>query len=103
MCQFGRAGEMHPMTADSLRAALFTSAEYDLREASAYGDVERDWADPATFASAPPMQACGGWTWHNGGQVVEGPTWGGNVEILSWLLMATGVYYRARRITVQCF
>jgi muramoyltetrapeptide carboxypeptidase LdcA involved in peptidoglycan recycling len=88
MCQFGRPGEMHPMTAGSLRAALFTSIEYELQESSAYGDVDRDWADPATFASTPPMQACDGWTWHNAGQVVEGPTWGGNVEILSWLLMA---------------
>jgi muramoyltetrapeptide carboxypeptidase LdcA involved in peptidoglycan recycling len=88
MCQFGRPGELHPMTADSLRAALFTSTEYDLPETSAYGDVDRDWADPATFASTPPMQACDGWTWHNDDQVVEGPTWGGNLEILSWLLMA---------------
>jgi muramoyltetrapeptide carboxypeptidase LdcA involved in peptidoglycan recycling len=34
------------------------------------------------------MQACDGWRWHNADQVVEGLTWGGNLEILSWLLMA---------------
>jgi muramoyltetrapeptide carboxypeptidase LdcA involved in peptidoglycan recycling len=88
MCQFGRPGEMHPMTAESLRAALFTSDRYELRESHSYGDVDRDWADPATFASAPAMQPCSGWIWHNGDRVVEGPTWGGNLEILSWLLMA---------------
>jgi muramoyltetrapeptide carboxypeptidase LdcA involved in peptidoglycan recycling len=88
MVQFGRPAEMHPVTADSLRAALFTSGAYELRESTAYGDVDRDWADAATFASAPPMQAAAGWIWHNGDQVVEGVTWGGNVEILSWLLMA---------------
>jgi muramoyltetrapeptide carboxypeptidase LdcA involved in peptidoglycan recycling len=88
MCQFGRPIEMHPLTADSLRAALFTSGEHELRETDTYGDVERDWADPATFRSAPMMQPCEGWSWHNGDQVVEGTTWGGNLEIVSWLLMA---------------
>ena len=59
MVQFGRPGEMHPMSADSLRAALFTSADYELRESSAYGDVERDWADPATFPVANQNQPTG--------------------------------------------
>jgi muramoyltetrapeptide carboxypeptidase LdcA involved in peptidoglycan recycling len=88
MCQFGRPGAMHPLTAVSLQAALFTSGEYELRESTAYGDVDRDWADPATFDFTPPMQGCTGWAWHNADQVVEGVTWGGNLEILSWLLMA---------------
>jgi muramoyltetrapeptide carboxypeptidase LdcA involved in peptidoglycan recycling len=88
MCEFGRPGAMHPLTTVSLQAALFTSGDYELRESTVYGDVQRDWADPATFASTPVMQACDGWRWHNAGQIVEGLTWGGNVEILSWLLMA---------------
>jgi muramoyltetrapeptide carboxypeptidase LdcA involved in peptidoglycan recycling len=88
MCQFGRPGRMHPVTADSIRAALFTSGGYDLPEVDTYGDVDRDWADPATFGSPPPMQACRGWTWHRADRVVEGVSWGGNLEILSWLLMA---------------
>jgi muramoyltetrapeptide carboxypeptidase LdcA involved in peptidoglycan recycling len=88
MCEFGRPGAMHPLTTVSLQAALFTSGEYELRESTVYGDVQRDWADPATFASTPVMQACEGWRWHNADQVVEGLTWGGNLEILSWLLMA---------------
>jgi muramoyltetrapeptide carboxypeptidase LdcA involved in peptidoglycan recycling len=88
MCEFGRPGAMHPLTTVSLQAALFTSGDYELRESTVYGDVQRDWADPATFESTPVMQACGGWRWHNADQVVEGLTWGGNLEILSWLLMA---------------
>ena len=31
MVELGRPGAMHPLTADSLRAALFTSGEYDRR------------------------------------------------------------------------
>jgi muramoyltetrapeptide carboxypeptidase LdcA involved in peptidoglycan recycling len=88
MCEFGRPGAMHPLTTVSLQAALFTSGEYELRESTVYGDVQRDWADPATFEATPAMQACDGWRWHNADQVVEGLTWGGNLEILSWLLMA---------------
>jgi muramoyltetrapeptide carboxypeptidase LdcA involved in peptidoglycan recycling len=88
MCEFGRPGAMHSLTTVSLQAALFTSGEYELRESTVYGDVSRDWADPATFDGPPAMQECGGWRWHNADQVVEGLTWGGNLEILSWLLMA---------------
>jgi muramoyltetrapeptide carboxypeptidase LdcA involved in peptidoglycan recycling len=88
MCEFGRPGAMHSLTTVSLQAALFTSGEYELRESTEYGDVQRDWAEPETFDGPPAMEACEGWRWHNAGQVVEGLTWGGNLEILSWLLMA---------------
>jgi muramoyltetrapeptide carboxypeptidase LdcA involved in peptidoglycan recycling len=33
MLEFGRPGETHPLTADSLRAALLTSGEYELTAA----------------------------------------------------------------------
>lgn len=88
MVQFGRPGAMHPLTADSLRAALFTSGPYDLRPTDAYGDIDRPWDDPATFEAEPEMEPCDGWTWHRADRIVEGAAWGGNLEILSWLLMA---------------
>ena len=53
MAEFGRPGAMHPLTADSLRAALFTSGEYELTPAEHWRDVDRDWAGPATFDSEP--------------------------------------------------
>jgi muramoyltetrapeptide carboxypeptidase LdcA involved in peptidoglycan recycling len=56
---------------------------------SAYGDVDSDWADPASFEGEPLMEPCDGWAWHNhAGREVEGTSWGGNIEVLSWLLMA---------------
>lgn len=88
MCEFGRPGAMHSLTTVSLQAALFTAGEYELRETTEYRDVDRDWADPATFDGPPAMEVCEGWRWHNADQVVEGLTWGGNLEVLSWLLMA---------------
>ncbi|GAB2738931.1 S66 family peptidase [Streptomyces bullii] len=88
MCELGRPGAMHPHTAESLRAALFTSGEYELRPAERWRDIDRDWADPATFDAEPETRPGTGWTWHNADQVVEGRSWGGCLEIVGWLLMA---------------
>lgn len=34
------------------------------------------------------MEPADGWSWHNAGHVVEGIGWGGNLEVVSWMLMA---------------
>ncbi|KIF70391.1 peptidase [Streptomyces sp. AcH 505] len=88
MCELGRPGAMDPLTAESLRAALFTSGPYELRPAGRFRDTDRDWADPATFETEPETRPGTGWRWHGPERVVEGRSWGGNVEILAWLLMA---------------
>ncbi|WP_406305664.1 LD-carboxypeptidase [Streptomyces sp. NBC_00885] len=88
MTELGRPGAMAELTTESLRAALFTSGPYELRPAERFGDVDRDWADPATFTAEPETRPGSGWSWHGPRQVVEGRSWGGNLEILSWLLMA---------------
>ncbi|WP_338898895.1 S66 peptidase family protein [Streptomyces sp. TG1A-60] len=88
MTSLGRPGAMDRLTADSLRAALFTSGPYELRPAERFNDVNRDWADPATFDAEPETVPGTGWTWVNPERVVEGRTWGGCLEILGWLLMA---------------
>ncbi|WLW55904.1 S66 peptidase family protein [Streptomyces sp. YU58] len=88
MVELGRPVAMHPQTADSLRAALFTSGPYELAPAERWRDVDRDWADPATFDAEPETRPGTGWTWLNADRVVEGRSWGGCLEILGWLLMA---------------
>jgi muramoyltetrapeptide carboxypeptidase LdcA involved in peptidoglycan recycling len=88
MCELGRPGAMHPQTAESLRAALFTSGPYELRPAERWRDIDRDWADPATFDAEPETRPGTGWTWVNADRVVEGRSWGGCLEIIDWLLMA---------------
>ncbi|MGW0335071.1 S66 family peptidase [Streptomyces sp. NPDC003011] len=88
MCELGRPGALHPQTAESLRAALFTSGAYDLRPAERWNDVDRDWASPATFDREPETRPGTGWTWLNADRVVEGLSWGGCLEIVGWLLMA---------------
>ncbi|MGV9453397.1 S66 family peptidase [Streptomyces sp. NPDC003635] len=88
MTALGRPVAMDPLTADSLRAALFTSGAHELTPAERWNDVDRDWQDPATFETEPPTRPGAGWTWVNADRVVEGRSWGGCLEILGWLLMA---------------
>ncbi|MFI5527386.1 S66 peptidase family protein [Kitasatospora sp. NPDC051853] len=88
MVELGRPGALHPHTAASVRAALFGSGPYELTPATEYGDVVGRWDEPATFDGEPLMEPADAWSWHNADRVVEGRAWGGNVEILSWLLMA---------------
>ncbi|GHH44582.1 S66 family peptidase [Streptomyces candidus] len=88
MCELGRPGALHPLTADSIRAALFTHGPYEIRPADRFRDTDKDWSDPATFTAEPEMRPAGGWTWHGPRKVAEGRTWGGNLETLAQLLMA---------------
>ncbi|MFD5828744.1 S66 peptidase family protein [Lentzea sp. NPDC060358] len=88
MVHLGRPGALHPTTAASLRAALFTPGPHALRESTAYGDRDLPWDDPATFTAEPVLTPAGGWIWHQLHTVAEGPSWGGNLEVLSWLMMA---------------
>ncbi|MGC4777397.1 S66 family peptidase [Micromonospora chalcea] len=94
LVHLGRSGKPHPLTLDSLRAALFTSGWYELTAAPEWGDEPYDWRDPATLAEEPPMYPSEGWRWHGPAEVVQGRTWGGNLEILHWL-MATDRVPRA--------
>jgi muramoyltetrapeptide carboxypeptidase LdcA involved in peptidoglycan recycling len=87
MVELGRPGRMDPLTAQSLRAALFGSGPYELRPATRFRDRDRNWADPATFDAEPETRPGSGWSWHGPEKVVEGPSWGGNLEVLSFLLM----------------
>jgi muramoyltetrapeptide carboxypeptidase LdcA involved in peptidoglycan recycling len=88
LVHLGRPGAMHPATAASLRAALFTNDWYELTPTTEYSDEPSDWRDPTTLAAEPVMFPAQGWCWHGPQTVVEGPIWGGNLEILAWLLQA---------------
>ncbi|MFJ5548781.1 S66 peptidase family protein [Streptomyces sp. NPDC093225] len=88
MVQLGRPLGTAPVTADSLRAALFGSGPRALTAPDRIGAAIGDWADPATFTREPDLEAADPWTWHLPTRRVTGPTWGGNLETLSRLLEA---------------
>jgi muramoyltetrapeptide carboxypeptidase LdcA involved in peptidoglycan recycling len=84
----GRAGGPHPVSLASLRAALFSDADLALSPAERFGEDEADWDRPETLGQEGPTRPGGDWTWHQPGQVVTGPTWGGDLEIIQWNLAA---------------
>jgi muramoyltetrapeptide carboxypeptidase LdcA involved in peptidoglycan recycling len=89
MVHLGRGGALHPMSAASLRAALFTHDEVDLAVPAEFGDEPGFWGEPGALDAEPPMRPADGWMWAGAtDRVVEGASWGGNIEVLSWLLMA---------------
>ena len=84
----GRPAALHPVTAASLSAALFTPGWYELTASPDYTDEPVDWGAP-DYGSAPPrMFPSSGWTWEGPRRAVEGRLWGGNLEVLTWLLAA---------------
>ncbi len=89
MVHLARGGRTHPDTMASLRAALFTPGWFELTAPLAFSDEEMDWNDPASLRTEPITRpALEGWTWHRPDRVIAAPTWGGNLEIVGWLLMA---------------
>ncbi|MEV2237080.1 S66 peptidase family protein [Micromonospora sp. NPDC049891] len=91
LVHLGRPGALHPVTADSLRAALFSSDWFELVPAPEWGDQPNDWNDSGCLADEPVMFPGTGWHWQGPATVVEGRTWGGNLEVLHWLLAADRV------------
>ena len=89
MVHLGRGGGIHPVHVASLRAALFTHDWYELAPVAEFGDEPIGWDDPVNLSVPPPMRPATGWTWTGDTtRVVEAPSWGGNLEVLSWLLQA---------------
>jgi muramoyltetrapeptide carboxypeptidase LdcA involved in peptidoglycan recycling len=86
MVQLGRGGSMHPYTVSSLSRALFEHGEAEISPAPEYTDEELDWAQSAALTQEPVMFPSTGWTWLNGGRIVEGAAWGGNLEIIDFHL-----------------
>ena len=89
MVHLGRAGAAHPISIGSLRAALFSSDEVELTPVDAFGEDPIGWDTPEALIAVPQMRASDGWTWHGADAAIEGPTWGGNLEILHWNLAAS--------------
>ena len=84
MTQYGRAGAMHPLTVDSLRAALFTSGPFELVENKEFGDVDVPWEDAVALEHEPPTTASAGWSWlcaDRVGAVPGGPARGGGTGV----------------------
>lgn len=88
LVHLARPGGAHPIFIDSLRHALFDENVIEMKPVEEFTDLQPRWEDPSTLVSPLPTTPESGWRWHNADQVVVGPTWGGNLEILHWNLAA---------------
>jgi len=88
MVHLGRGGGLHPVSAGSLRSALFTGDEVEIHPVERFSEEELDWSDHAALVTAAPTQPSPDWQWHQPDRVLTAPTWGGNLEILHWNLAA---------------
>jgi muramoyltetrapeptide carboxypeptidase LdcA involved in peptidoglycan recycling len=82
----GRGGGLHPVSFNSLRVALFSSTDLEITEVDEFVEDEFDWDDPRRLTASPAALPASEWTWHQPERVVRAPTWGGNLEILEWVL-----------------
>ncbi|MBL8930643.1 MAG: LD-carboxypeptidase [Kineosporiaceae bacterium] len=75
----------------SLRAALLTGERLELTDPGESEDVGLDWNDPRALTSFGEREPTGPgepWSWHGPAREVTGPTWGGCIEVLQWILTA---------------
>ena len=72
----------------SLRAALFTGERLEITEPGESEDFGVAWTEPQALSEYGEREATEPWTWAGPQHTVTGPTWGGCIEVLQWLLTA---------------
>jgi muramoyltetrapeptide carboxypeptidase LdcA involved in peptidoglycan recycling len=72
----------------SLRAALFDGGRLEITEPGESEDFGVDWKEPESLTSYGVREPTEGWTWSGPERAVTGPTWGGCIEVIQWLLTA---------------
>ncbi|MDC0715100.1 LD-carboxypeptidase [Stigmatella sp. ncwal1] len=77
-----------PVHAASLRAALLTGETLEVTEPGEAEDFGASWQDPAALTSYGEREPTEPWAWHGPARTVTGPTWGGCLEVLGWILAA---------------
>jgi muramoyltetrapeptide carboxypeptidase LdcA involved in peptidoglycan recycling len=84
----GPGPAVDPCHAASLRAALLTGERREVVDPGESEDVGKDWLDPAALTEYGDRQPTERWTWAGPARSVTGPTWGGCLEVIQWLLTA---------------
>ncbi len=93
LVHLARPGGVHPAHLASLARALCGREWVPLEPLERFSDRQPDWADPSTLEAELEQFDEPGWLWRNAERVVTGPSWGGNLEVLQWIL-AVGRHVR---------
>ncbi|MFG1838424.1 LD-carboxypeptidase [Micromonospora sp. NPDC049175] len=72
----------------SLRAALLTGERLEITDPGESEDIGIDWADPRALTSFGEREPTEPWSWYGPRRAVTGPTWGGCLEVIQWILTA---------------
>jgi muramoyltetrapeptide carboxypeptidase LdcA involved in peptidoglycan recycling len=86
--QIGAGPALDDVHLHSLRAALLDGGRLEITEPGESEDYGVDWADPAALTSYGEREPSEPWTWAGPERSVTGPTWGGCIEVLQWILTA---------------
>lgn len=86
--QLGPGPHVDPIHLASLRAALITGGQLELIDPGESEDVGVRWDDPRALTSFGERDATEPWTWNGPQRTVTGPSWGGCVEVIEWVLTA---------------
>jgi len=90
----GPGPELDAVHAASLRAALLTGERLEITDPGESEDVGVDWLDPRALRESGEREATwdeewgAPWRWAGPAKRVTGRTWGGNLEVLQWVLAA---------------
>ena len=74
--------------AASLRAALLDGGRLELTDPAESEDIGWDWNDPRALTEHGAREATEPWRWAGPRHTVTGPSWGGCIEVLQWILTA---------------
>jgi muramoyltetrapeptide carboxypeptidase LdcA involved in peptidoglycan recycling len=86
--QIGPGPGLDDLHRRSLRAALLDGGRLEVTEPGESEDFGLHWSDPTATTSYGDREATEPWTWTGPRRVVTGPTWGGCIEVLQWVLTA---------------
>jgi muramoyltetrapeptide carboxypeptidase LdcA involved in peptidoglycan recycling len=84
----GSGPAVDPCHEASLRAALLTGERIEVIEPGISEDVGKSWDDPAALTEFGDRAVTEPWVWAGPARSVTGPTWGGCVEVIQWILTA---------------
>lgn len=86
--QLGPGPAVDPVHGASLRAALLTGGRLEVTEPGRSEDMGWDWNDPRALTEYGVREPTEPWSWAGPRRVVTGPSWGGCIDVLQWLLTA---------------
>jgi len=84
----GPGPAVDPVHEASLRAALLSGERIQVTEPGISEDIGKSWDDPLSLTEYGERSVTEPWTWAGPQRSVTGPTWGGCVEVIQWMLVA---------------